>query len=346
LKITLKKINYFTLLIFLAILDKTIAQDAHFSQALNFPMLINPAYSGAFDGQTRALLSVRNQNLAVPNSAFSGVYNTFGASLDHKIFQDLTDQNTWSIGAMALSDYAGSGTLATNQLLIHSAYSLAMDRYSQSFISIGAQVGVTNRRLFSNDLLYASQVREFEFDPRLPNLEPFINEGSEYAFMFNLGALYQQQIGDNVVSQVGFSLYNINNPSQFFFTNSKENIYARMNISGGLLFKLDDFSQIYPSVIFMKQGNFSSTNIGMSYMYSLNDNITLIAGLRTRLNDAFIAVAGLKYNQFQATVSYDVTTSGLSKANNSIGALELNLSYILGKSTESYGNDKLYCPGI
>lgn len=117
---------------------------------------------------------------------------------------------------MALSDYAGSRNSRYNQLLIHSAYSLAMDRYSQSFISIGAQVGVTNRRLFSNDLLYASQVREFEFDP-LPNLEPFINEGSEYAFMLNLGALYQQQIGDKVVSQVGFSLYNINNPSQFFF---------------------------------------------------------------------------------------------------------------------------------
>lgn len=322
------------------------AQDAHYSQALNFPMLVNPAYSGAFDGQTRALLSFRNQNIAVPNSAFSGVYNTFGASLEHKIFQDFTDQNTWSIGVTALSDYAGSGTLATNQVLMHSSYSLAMDRYSQSFISIGAQAGFINRRLFSNDLLFASQVREFEFDPRLPNLEPFINGGSEYAFMFNLGVLYQQQIGDNVISQVGFSLYNINKPNQFFFTNSKENIYARMNITGGLLFRLDDFSQIYPSIIFMKQGNFNSTNIGMSYMYTLNDNVTLIAGLRTRLKDAFIVVAGLKYKQFQSTLSYDVTTSSLSKANNSIGALELNLSYILGKSTQSYGNDKLYCPGI
>jgi len=309
-------------------------------------MLVNPAYSGAFDGETRALLSLRNQNFQVPNSAFSGVYNTFGASIDHKIFQDLTDQNTWSIGAMALSDYAGSGTLATTQVLVHSAYSLAMDRYSKSFLSLGGQIGVINRRIFSKDLLFASQIREFEFDPRLPNLEPFINEGSEYAFMLNLGALYQQQIGDNVVSQIGFSLYNINNPKQFFFTNSKENIYARMNISGGLLFRLDDYSQIYPSIVFMKQGNFTSTNIGMSYQYDLTDDVGLIAGIRARLGDAFIAIGGMKYKQFQATVSYDVTTSGLSKANGSIGALELNLNYILGKNKEVYGSDKLYCPGI
>ena len=334
------------LFILLVFAKKTLAQDAHFSQALNFPMLINPAYSGAFDGQTRATLSIRNQNLTVPNTAFSGTYNTFGASVDHKIFQDYTDQNTWSIGVMALSDYAGSGTLATNQVLFHTAYSLAMDRYSKSFLSIGGQIGVTNRRLFSKDLLYAAQVNEFAFDPRLPNLEPFINDGSEYAFMLNIGALYQQQLGDNAVTQLGFSIYNVNNPRQFFFTNSKENIYARMNLTAGVLFQLDETSKIYPSIIFMKQGNFSSTNIGMSYIKDITDDISIIAGLRTRLGDAFIAVAGMKYNQFQTTLSYDVTTSSLSKANNTVGALELNLTYILGKSNESYGSDKLYCPGI
>ena len=247
---------------------------------------------------------------------------------------------------MGLSDYAGSGTLATNQVLLHTAYSLAMDRYSRSFISFGGQIGVTNRRIFSKDLLFSTQIREFEFDPRLPNLEPYINEGSEYAFMLNIGVLYQQQIGDNAISQFGFSLYNVNNPNQFFFTNSKENIYARMNLTGGVLFNLDDFSKLYPSIIFMKQGNFSSTNVGMSYSYDLNDNVTLIGGLRARLGDAFIGVAGMKYRNFQTTLSYDVTTSSLSKANNSVGAIELNFSYILGKSTESYGSDKQYCPGI
>jgi hypothetical protein len=44
---------------------------------------------------------------------------------------------------------------------------------------------------------------------RLPNLEPFINDGSEYAFMLNIGAFYQQQLGDNAVTQLGFSLYNV-----------------------------------------------------------------------------------------------------------------------------------------
>lgn len=323
-----------------------IAQDMHFSQATNFPLLINPAFSGVYDAQSRASFSARNQNLRIPNTAFSGVYNTLGASFETKIFQEMTDQNTWSIGFMALTDYAGSGTLATTQGLFTTAYSLSMDRYGQSFLSFGGQIGFTNRRLFSDDLLFESQINEFNFDPRLPNLEPYLNGASQTSLLLNIGMLYQQQIGDNAVSQFGFSLYNLNNPKQFFYTNSGENIYSRLNLSAGVLFKLDDVSKIYPSIIYMKQGNFSSTNIGMSYTRELNETISLIGGIRNRVGDAFILIAGMKYNKFTTTVSYDVTTSSLSKANKSIGALELNLTYLFGESKEGYNSDKLYCPSF
>lgn len=322
------------------------AQDAHYSQAMGFPLLINPAFSGAFDGQTRAIVAIRNQSMLVPNTAFTGIYNTIGASVDTKIFQEQTDQNTWSVGAMVLNDYAGSGTLATLQFLAHSAYSLTLDRYSKSFLSIGGQVGFTNRRLFSKDLLFESQVREFGFDPSLPNLEPFINGNSEFAFLANVGLMYQQQFGDNAIGQFGFSIYNLNNPKYLFYTNSDENIYSRINLSGGISFRLDDFSKMYPSVVYMKQGNFTSTNIGMSYTRELSDDVSLMGGLRSRLGDAFIAIGGINYKQILASVSYDVTTSGLSNSNKSVGALELNLTYTLGKSTEHYGNDKQYCPSF
>jgi type IX secretion system PorP/SprF family membrane protein len=319
-------------------------QDMHFSQANNFPMLINPAYSGMFEGKTRAIFSARNQNLLVPNTAFTGVYNTISASVETKIFEDMTDQNTWSVGLTLLSDYAGSGTLSTTQALLHTGYSLAMDRYGQSFLSFSAQAGITNRRLFSNDLLFESQISEFEFDPRLPNLEPFIDGSSQTNFLLNVGAVYQQQLGENTISQLGFSLYNINQPKQFFYANSKENIYSRMNITGGLLFKLDDVSKLYPSVVYMKQGSFHSLNMGMSYTRELSESVSLIGGLRHRLGDAFILLAGMKYNKFQSTISYDITTSSLSKSNKTVGALELNLTYIFGESKESYGSDKMYCP--
>jgi hypothetical protein len=107
------------------------AQDMHFSQATNFPLLLNPAYSGLYNAKSRAVVSMRNQNIAIPNTAFTGVYNTLGASFETKICEELTNQNTWSVGVMALSDYAGSGTLATNQIMVTTGYNVSMDRYGK-----------------------------------------------------------------------------------------------------------------------------------------------------------------------------------------------------------------------
>jgi len=321
-------------------------QDMHFSQATNFPLLINPAYTGVYDAGSRATLSIRNQNIQVPNTAFTGVYNTIGASFETKIFPELSEQNTWTIGLMGLSDYAGSGTLATTQFLFSTAYSLSLDRYGQSFLSFGGQAGITNRRLFSNDLLFESQINEFDFDPRLPNLEPYIDGNSINSFLLNLGVLYQQQLGDNAITQLGFSLYNLNNPKTYFYSGSNENVYTRVNATGGVLFKLDDYSKFYPSIIYMKQGNFHSMNIGMSYTREINESVSLTGGVRNRMGDAFILIGGLKYNQFYTTLSYDITTSNLSKANKSIGALELNLTYLFGENKMGYSSDRLYCPSF
>lgn len=340
----MKFISYLFLICLLA--TGVCAQDAHFSQVTNFPMLLNPALQGMFKGKSRAIVAARNQNIAIPNSSFTGVYNTVGASIETSIFEELSDQNTWSLGFMGLADYAGSGSLATNQALMTSSYSLSMDRYGRSFLNIGGQVGFTSRRLFSNDLLFEAQVNEFDFDPRLPNLEPYLDGSTQFNPTANIGVAYQQHITDGSMALVGFSLYNVNAPKDFFLSTSNENIYSRLNLHGGVLFDLDETSRLYPSIIYMKQGSFSQTNIGMSYAKDLTDDLTINGAIRSRLGDAFILAAGMRYQKWNATFSYDLTTSSLSKGNKSSGAFELNLTYIWGESKAGYGNDKSYCPAF
>jgi type IX secretion system PorP/SprF family membrane protein len=321
-----------------------LAQDMHFSQGTNFSMLINPAFQGMYDGKTKANVSIRNQNIAVPNTAFIGVYNTIGASIETKIFEELSDQNSWSIGFMALQDYAGTGTLATTQAVVSTSYSLSLDRYGRSFLSVGGQLGIVSRRIFSGDLLFESQVREFEFDPRLPNLEPYLDGGARVTPTLNLGVAYQQSLSEASILLLGFSLYNVTKPDDFFLTNSTSNIYSRMNLSGGVMFELDESSKLYPSVIYMKQGPFSQINAGISYTKELNEDLSLLGGLRTRIEDAYILAFGLKYQKWTTTMSYDITTSSLNNANKSFGAIELNVNYIIGEKKSGYGKDKMYCP--
>jgi type IX secretion system PorP/SprF family membrane protein len=333
-------------IVFSTLLYDLSAQDMHFSQATNFPLLLNPAYSGLYNAKSRAIVSMRNQNIAIPNTAFTGVYNTLGASFETKICEEITNQNTWSVGLMALSDYAGSGTLATNQVMVTTGYNVSMDRYGRSFLSLGGQIGMISRRIFTNDLLFESQVKEYAFDPRLPNLEPFLDGRTQIVPSFNLGLIYQQHLSDNATSQLGFSIYNINKPKDFFISNSNANIFSRFNMTGGVLFKLDDVSRIYPSIVHMRQGEFTQTNIGMSYSNDLTDDVSVLAALRTRLGDAYILAAGMRYRKMNIVLSYDITTSSLSSANKSMGALELNVTFLFGEGKEQYGSDKQYCPSF
>lgn len=318
----------------------------HFSQTTNFPLLLNPGLTGLYNAKSRAILSMRNQNIAIPNTAFSGVYNTVGASFETKIFEGLTDQNTWTIGGMALSDYAGAGTLATNQVMFSTGYNLAMDRYGRSFLSIGGQFGIISRRIFTDDLLFETQVNGYEFDPKLPNLEPFLDGTTKVVPSLNLGVVYQQHLSDDAITQLGFSLYNVNQPREFFIAKSNENVYSRMNFSGGVLLKLDDASRLYPSIVHMRQGGFSQTNVGMSYSKDVTDEVSILGALRLRVGDAYILAAGMRFKKMNVIFSYDMTTSSLTKANQSLGAFELNLSFLLGDGKEAYSSDKQYCPSF
>ena len=57
------------------------AQDIHFSQFYNTPLIVNPAFTGVFGGDQRAMLIYRNQwsSVATP-------YKTFGGSFDTRMF--------------------------------------------------------------------------------------------------------------------------------------------------------------------------------------------------------------------------------------------------------------------
>lgn len=323
-----------------------VAQDMHFSQAFNFPLLINPAYSGSFNGSSRAIVSFRNQNIVVPNSSFSGVYNTLAASFESKIFKEYTGDHTLSVGVMGVSDYAGSGTLATNDLMGNINYKIALDRYGRSSLSAAIQGGITSKRIFSNDLLFEAQAGEFEFDPALPNLEKYLDGSSQTNATFGIGTLYHQAFSDMAIGQLGFSLYNITSPKDVFQTNSLSSSYSRINIQAGVAFDIDESMTFFPSILYMKQGPSNQINLGMSFQKFLNDDFKLIGGVRSRIGDAFIVMAGFNYLDFQTTFSYDFTVSTLSKINKSVGAIELNIAYIFGPKDESNNSSKQYCPNI
>src|ERR1700744_5202325 len=77
------------------------AQDIHFTQFNAAPLIINPAFTGNFDGQYRVAAIYRNQwqSVTVP-------YVTYGASIDAPLVHDLSVDDYLAGGIQGYKDQA------------------------------------------------------------------------------------------------------------------------------------------------------------------------------------------------------------------------------------------------
>src|SRR5262245_54034814 len=89
------------------------AQDLHFSQFMNSPLLTNPANTGFIpDGDYRLGVNYRNQWASI--TAFP--YKTMSAFGDAQLFQERFNTGWMGIGGVILRDVAGSGVLTSTKV--------------------------------------------------------------------------------------------------------------------------------------------------------------------------------------------------------------------------------------
>jgi type IX secretion system PorP/SprF family membrane protein len=110
----------------------TTAQDLHFSQFMNSPLLTNPANTGFMpDGDYRVGINYRNQWASV--TAFP--YKTMSAFGDVQVLQN-SDNNGWlGVGGMILRDVAGTSVLTSTKVYGSVAYHQMIN--AGSLVSLG-----------------------------------------------------------------------------------------------------------------------------------------------------------------------------------------------------------------
>src|SRR5476651_2699727 len=114
------------------------AQDLHFSQYFNTPMLVNPANTGFNpDNDYRLGGNYRNQwaNVGSP-------YKTMSVWGDVKMFADRFENGWIGVGGSILKDEAGSGSLSSTSGFATIAYHQMLGY--NSLLSGGFGVGYTN----------------------------------------------------------------------------------------------------------------------------------------------------------------------------------------------------------
>jgi type IX secretion system PorP/SprF family membrane protein len=298
------------------------AQDLHFSQFFNNPLLTNPANTGFIpDADYRLGASYRNQY----SSIMATPYKTMSIYGDAQVFRNKIETGWMGLGGVILRDVAGTGSLTSTQIYASVAYHQMLGL--SSLLTAGFNVGWANKRIDQSKLTFPDQFDGRFFDATLPTSVQIVNNSVSY-FDMQAGMNYAYFPTEDVYINAGYSIQHVNKPKETFFdeTDASRIDIRHIGFINGI-FKMTDKVIINPAAYYTRMARASEMVIGMNAAYNLSgDGSKLITGgLFYRYGDAVIPMVGLQINNIRFTFSYDVTTSSLKNFNHSLGADEFNL---------------------
>ncbi len=317
------------------------AQDLHFSQYFNAPLLVNPANTGfAPDVDYRIGINYRNQWASVT----ANPYKTMSLWGDMQLFNDRFESGWVGLGGALLKDVAGAGGLSSTKGFASIAYHQLLG--AASLLSGGFNIGFVNKRIDLNKLTFDNQWNGKFFDVNVPSGETFAYNSVTY-FDLQAGLNYAYFPSDNAYLNVGFSAMHINRPRESFFSNgfADTRIEPRYTVFLNGSFKLNDQWIVNPNIYVSKTATAYETVAGLNAHYNISGDGTsqVIGGLYLRLKDAFIPMVGYQVNDISFTVNYDATSSTLGSYNQTRGAYEIS---IVKSGFFNPGGKAVKCPTV
>lgn len=301
------------------------AQDLHFSQFFNSPLLTNPANTGFIpDGDYRLGVNYRNQWASI--TAFP--YKTMSAFGDWQTMQNQDNTGWLGIGGVILRDVAGTSVLTSTKVYGSVAYHQMIN--AGSLVSLGFNVGWANKQINTSNLTFPSQWNGKFFDVHQTTTAPKLDRNNINYLDMQVGMNYAYFPTNDIYVNAGFSAMHVNRPKESFF-NEESGVNNRVPVRyTGFLngsFKLNDRVIVNPNVYGSFQANAWEIVGGMNAHYNASGDgeKVLIAGVYYRYKDAIIPMVGLGFKDLTFTFSYDVTSSSLSNFNNGRGGFEFSL---------------------
>lgn len=308
----------------MALFGKTIAQDLHFSQFFNSPLTTNPANTGFIpDADYRLGAHFRTQY----SNIMSAPYKTISAFGDFQVMRNRLENGWLGLGALILSDIAGSGSLRSTKVYGSLAYHQMLG--NSSLLSAGFNVGWANKRVDQTNLKYPDQFDGKFFDKTLPTSVVLLNNSVSY-FDMQAGMNYAYFPQENIYINAGYSIHHVNKPKETFFNDNTEAGIIPMRHIGfvNAILKVATNVIINPNIYYTNQAKASELVAGLNANFNLGESRgekQLIAGLYYRYQDAVVPMIGFQLNNVRFTFSYDATTSSLKNFNNYRGASEFNV---------------------
>jgi type IX secretion system PorP/SprF family membrane protein len=320
------------------------AQDIHFSQFFEAPLLRNPALAGLFSGDFRIQTVYRTQwqSVTVP-------FQTTSINGECKLAIGKSEDYL-TIGGQILYDKAGTIALTSSYLLPTLNYHKSLSAEKNMYLSLGFMGGLAQRRFDMSKVTTNSQFDGLAYNSSLATGESLADPSQAY-FDGTAGISFNTQMGNDPENNLfaGIAYHHFNqNARQSFYTNATAQMTAKWVYSAGAKMAATDNSYVTIHADLTKQGAYTELIGGAMVTYRLDDTENpkyyLHGGAFMRLKDALIPVAKLEMKPLAISVSYDVNMSKLSAASNTRGGFEMGLSYQKYLSRDNTSREAVRCP--
>lgn len=313
----------FATLAALLLISQVRAQDAQISQYGASPVMFNPANTGMLKfTDLRIAALYRSQWSSIATS-----FNTFAASFD------MAANDRFGFGGVFINTDEAN-VISTSNFLVSGAYQVSNPNQTKYILSAGLQLGVLNKRVNTNGLIFDSQFDGYNFDGSLPSQEAFART-SRFMLDANVGISYKSTDRRKRINpNADLAVFHITSPDESFIGSQKSKLPLRWMGSVGARIEINRQFMLDPSVIYQRQRESQQFLITALANYSFQSTpYQVIGGLGYRTNDAVIIHAGIRHNANIFRISYDVNTSSLSDYSKNRGALEFTVIYRPGRRT-------------
>jgi type IX secretion system PorP/SprF family membrane protein len=309
------------------------AQDVHFTQFDASPLTLNPANTGAFNGEYRASAIYRDQWRSVVGAS---AFKTYGVSLDMPIIRDISVDDYLAGGIELYDDRAGDGNLSNFSALLSVAYHKFLGEDGKKVLTVGLQGGLTQKSLDLSKLYFGDEFQEGAWNQGTSAEFGWLN-GKTNSYVINAGINYSQTVSERFGFVVGAGVNNINQPLESFDKRqATANVGLGMRYTGqlGAIIGINDKFSLKPAILYQSQQSATELVLGNEFNLKVGDNYdvptatAIYAGVWYRAQDAIMVTAGIEYKGFRIGVGYDYNTSDLKSASNGNGGFEISLRYI------------------
>ncbi len=292
--------------------------DPHFTQYYVYPSWLNPALTGAFDGQYRISGIYRSQwgNIA-------SAYSTQGISAE------FTTNSDMNFGVSVLNQTAGDGGYRYTTAYANLAYTgvrFGANEYHR--LALGLQAGLIQRRFDATKMSFGDQWNPVTgYNPSNPTGDVLANR-SRSSFDAGAGLLYFNANPNTKGNfYAGYSASHITKPVDNFSGDEKETYPMRHTIHAGMRIKLNNNFSITPNALYLRQGNAEEKMLGAYAQLKAGGETDLLVGANYRFEDALTPFVGFTHKKIVLGVSYDVNTSDLGKVVKGSNSFEISLSF-------------------